>query len=659
MYDIEDQECQAFIRNLDAHSVRLHGQRVYSVQASLEGIKSQCPCWYNAFEREPEQGIKRFENAILNYYSPARQAQLRLSMTNDFRIDGNGLKAAMVGRFVQLMGFAFRSSALQYRPVLVSFSCTKCGCEFTCQMLEGFHQPSKCQTSGCPSKVFSIIRNSPVNMYRKELHIRVRDANATGSTALKQAVQVILHDELTQLSVLGQQVCICGVVRSMPCKGNVYLANEHYLCIEANNVEIVNQGLGFRDPIPHSTFQDALRANDKEMLNHLCNLFCPRIFGRTLIKKGLLLALLGGAEASSGRTPDSSSVRCNCDVLLIGDPGMGKSQLLLAASQIAPKGIYTCGATSSSVGLTATATNENGELAIEAGAVVLADKGICCLDELDKIQFDHRSLLEAMEQQCVHIAKAGAIVALPARTTIIAAANPINGHFDASKGLKDNIKLPTPLLSRFDLIFVLRDEPNVKFDAQMSSQIFRPQNEGGKESCNFLRQFIAHARLLKPRLTEESARRLSEHYLQVKTRSHSASFPITVRYLESLIRLSEAHAKAFLRTCVSEWDVSEVISLIERAQGGLNDTSLSRNSNKNKKGKSGIIRVFVQRLLDACSQANETMVSEEQLRRIFDQLAMASGVLAFTELIDCLNQQGILLLKGSSSSGQTFKVMKT
>jgi len=197
---------------------------------------------------------------------------------------------------------------------------------------------------------------------------------------------------------------------------------------------------------------------EPELLRALVNSVCPAIFGHELVKTGLLLGLVGGCQRYVN-DPNRIAVRGDPHVLVVGDPGLGKSQMLQAISSIAPRGVYVCGNTTTTAGLTVTLHKDgsSGDYALEAGALVLGDQGCCCIDEFDKMGTQHAALLEAMEQQCISIAKAGIVCSLPARTSIIAAANPIGGHYDKSRTVSENLKMNPALLSRFDLVFILVD----------------------------------------------------------------------------------------------------------------------------------------------------------------------------------------------------------
>jgi DNA helicase MCM8 len=217
----------------------------------------------------------------------------------------------------------------------------------------------------------------------------------------------------------------------------------------------------------------------------LLTAFCPTIFGHELVKLGLLLGLFGGSKPSQSAADDESyqqpisssfNIRSEIHVLVVGDPGLGKSQMLRAASRIAPRSVMVCGNTASTAGLTVALVREagtGGEMSIEAGALVLADRGVCCIDELDKMTCDPHSLLEAMEQQSVSVAKSGVVTSLRSRATILAAANPSGGCYDRRKSVSENLKMASALLSRFDLVFIMLDKPDAGRDRLISEHIMR------------------------------------------------------------------------------------------------------------------------------------------------------------------------------------------
>jgi len=270
--------------------------------------------------------------------------------------------------------------------------------------------------------------------------------------------------------------------------------------------------------------------------------------------------------------PDGVKIRGEINVLLVGDPGTGKSQLLKYATKIAPRAIYTTGKGSTAAGLTAAVVRDSmtGSMTLEAGALVLADRGLAAIDEFDKMQKDDRSAIhEAMEQQTISIAKAGIIATLNARTAILAAANPIFGRYDTYKTAAENINLPATILSRFDLIFVLTDKPDPKMDKELVTHVLRLHQRPHEMQedilpTEFLKKYIAYARKnIHPKLTEEAAKILEAFYLELRARSSSSSVAITTRQLEALVRLAEAHARMELRDVITEKDAKAAIRLMK------------------------------------------------------------------------------------------------
>jgi DNA helicase MCM8 len=221
-------------------------------------------------------------------------------------------------------------------------------------------------------------------------------------------------------------------------------------------------------------------SNEPNIFRLIVQSICPGIYGNELVKAGLALCLFGGCQKNflSGQEK-SLAIRGDPHILIVGDPGLGKSQMLTAINNIAPRSVYVCGSYSSTTGLTVTLLKEagSGDYALEAGALVLGDQGCCCIDEFDKMASEHEALFEAMEQQSISIAKAGIVCTLPARTSVIAAANPVGGHYNRAKTVCENLKMNAALLSRFDLIFILLDKPDEERDHMLSEHVM--QMHGG------------------------------------------------------------------------------------------------------------------------------------------------------------------------------------
>ncbi|XP_059696924.1 DNA helicase MCM8 isoform X2 [Haemorhous mexicanus] len=423
------------------------------------------------------------------------------------------------------------------------------------------------------------------------------------------------------------------------------------------------------------------------------NSLCPAIYGHEIVKAGLALALFGGCQKfvdDKNRIP----VRGDPHVLVVGDPGLGKSQMLQAVCNIAPRGVYVCGNTSTSSGLTVTLSRDgtSGDFALEAGALVLGDQGICGIDEFDKMGNQHQALLEAMEQQSISLAKAGIVCSLPARTSIVAAANPVGGHYNKAKTVSENLKMGSALLSRFDLVFILLDTPNEDHDHLLSEHVMamragrraacssalvtrassqehsvlqatsdRPLLERLKISTgeNFdaiphqlLRKYVGYARqYVHPSLSPEAAQVLQEFYLELRKQNQgSDSTPITTRQLESLIRLTEARSRLELREKSTKEDAEDVIEIMKYSMLGTYSDEFGKLDFERSQHGSGMsnrsqAKRFVSALSSVAQRTYNNLFDLQQLRRIASELQLR--VSDFESFIGSLNDQGYLLKKGS------------
>ncbi|KAJ1810048.1 DNA replication licensing factor mcm8, partial [Coemansia sp. RSA 2598] len=564
------------------------------------------------------------------------------------------LKSSLVGKLVTVRGTVVRTSTIKPLLVEAEFVCSKCGRPQLVKIIEGkYEMPSKCPTSGCKNRVFDVNRKvgsstRAIDWQQIRIQEKIND-DPKDPGRVPRSIDAELVSDLVDTVVPGDVVTCTGIVKvtmSDEGKGKARANSLYILYIDAVSLTKVGGGgeqdadesgvsAAFPDRLllnrdggkagaeSESATKDGISFSTKDyqfigkvyqepmLFRLLVHSFCPGIFGHEMVKAGIMLALFGARKRQS-TDRSSMAIRSDSHVLVVGDPGLGKSQMLSAVGQIAPRGVYVCGTSGiSSSGLTVTLVKEagSGDFALEAGALVLSDMGCCAIDEFDKIGSEHSALLEAMEQQSISIAKGGLVCSLPARTSVIAAANPAGGHYNKAKTVSENLKINGALLSRFDLIFILLDSPDAEMDRFLSehvmalhsgskaagqaasgSQYTRTQtdnsqsaaSEGGgarslKEQlmvrpgenidplpAGLLRKYVAYARkYVHPRLSAEATQRLKEFYLELR-KSHRAidSTPITTRQLEALVRLAEARARAELRVVVSKEDAEDVIEIM-------------------------------------------------------------------------------------------------
>ncbi|KAF2358047.1 MCM OB domain [Trinorchestia longiramus] len=533
------------------------------------------------------------------------------------------LKANFYGKLVCISGTVVRVSSVGQRCVQLAFSCQICMAVFGLSQPDArYITPSQCPSDGCLSRQFTALRSHSLTHTIDHQTVRVQENNSDASEdgqapehgRVPRCVECHLSHDLVDACIPGDLVTITGTVTVEQCgdtSGRQSDACMFLVCVDVCSIDTckTDPSSAAAGSFTITDYYDIRAVHARPSLFRLLvHSLCPTIYGQELVKAGLLLCLFGGCGSADG---SGVGVRGEAHILVVGDPGLGKSQMLQACANIAPRGVFVCGNTATSAGLTVTLSREagSGDYSLEGGALVLADRGVCCIDELDKMQHvQHQALLEGMEQQHISVAKGGLVCTLPARAAVLAAANPMHGHYNKSKTVAENLKISAPLLSRFDLLFILLDSPNEERDALLSRHVMALHSEGGRKRRrnnsgldsthgssvgnvtgldssvletgteqkslsdrlryaleeseeplppSTLRKFICYARrYVEPKLSTAAAKLLQTFYLELRGQHHTSggsALPITTRHLEALVRLTQVRLTQVLvgRPCLS------------------------------------------------------------------------------------------------------------
>ena len=555
-----------------------------------------------------------------------------------------------IGRLLSIDGIIVRSTSVKPLLLKAAFQCRKCNAlSYVEQAGTLMRGPGVC--AHCRSKIFEFMEKMSTFMNSQEIRIQERPEDLPPGQ-LPRAVDIKLSEDLVDIARPGDRVSIIGVARAQQeFAGRKARLRTFELLLDANYVDIMGKEVEVVEITPEDERLIRELAKDPFIHRKLIASLAPSIYGYGDIKEAVLYLLFGGVAK---RLPDGVSIRSEINVLLVGDPGVAKSQLLQYVARIAPRGLYTSGRGTTAAGLTAAVVREkSGGMVLEAGALVLADKGVACIDEVDKMRPEDRvAIHEALEQHTVSVAKGGIVATLNARAAVLAAANPSLGRYDPYRNITDNISLPVTLLTRFDLLFIMKDVPEPDSDRRMSEHILtlhrlKTTPEEPPLFPDLLRKYIAYAKRVEPVLSEEAVNEIRQYYLKMRSMSGSSESPvvITPRQLEALVRLAEARARSFLRDRVEAEDARSIIRLMTLSlqDVGIDTTTGKMDIDVIMTGKPKSLRDKMQVVLSTFADLEKQLgivedstlyqalsrkvdVTDEDARRLVDQL-VKEGIL--------------------------------
>ncbi|KAL8055532.1 hypothetical protein ABFX02_04G062300 [Erythranthe guttata] len=528
------------------------------------------------------------------------------------------VKASNIGQLVRISGIVTRCSDVKPLMQVAVYTCEECGFEIYQEVTARIYMPlfdcpsEQCRVNHAKGNLIAQLRASKFLKFQEAKLQELAEHVPKGH--IPRAMTVHFRGELTRKVSPGDIVDVSGIFLPMPYTGframRAGLIADTYL--EAMSVTHFKKKYEQYELRDDEEEQIARLAEDGDIYNKLSRSLAPEIFGHEDVKKALLLLLVG---APHRKLKDGMKIRGDLHVCLMGDPGVAKSQLLKHIINVAPRGVYTTGKGSSGVGLTAAVQKDpvTNEMVLEGGALVLADMGICAIDEFDKMdESDRTSIHEVMEQQTVSIAKAGITTSLNARTAILAAANPAWGRYDLRRTPAENINLPPALLSRFDLLWLILDRADMDTDLEMARHVLHVHQMKESPDLGFtplepsvLRAYISAARKLSPVVPRELEEYIASAYSSIRQEEAKSNAPhsyTTVRTLLSILRISAALARLRFSHHVAQSDVDESLRLMQMSKFSL------YSDDRHKSGLDAISDIY-SILRDEAARSNKVDVS--------------------------------------------------
>ncbi|AMK13122.1 replicative DNA helicase Mcm [methanogenic archaeon mixed culture ISO4-G1] len=533
---------------------------------------------------------------VPNIDRPGQSINVRIyNLPRDAKVEIRNLRADHLGKLVAVEGLVRKVTTVKPRMTYALFRCARCNSEIWVEQTGMLmKEPLMCNNpdGSCNKQATRFIEDLAASSYidTQKVEIQERPEGLRGGSQPERLTGFV-EDDIAGLVTPGNSITLNGILRSQEKpdrdKTTVFETFLDVVSIEFEQHEYEEIQITEED-------ERQIRAisRDPNLFNNIIKSIAPSIFGMDEQKKAIALQLFGGCHKVMD---DGTNIRGDIHILLIGDPGVAKSQILRYMSSLAPRGIYASGKSASAAGLTAAAVRDDfgdGRWTLEAGALVLADKGLACIDELDKMsEQDRSSLHEAMEAQKISVAKAGINATLQCRCSMLAAANPMHGRFDEESDLYDQINLPAPLVSRFDLVEVLMDKPEKEHDERLSRHILQTHARGEARmvpegmdvsgvnvntildktdsikpvyDIETLRKYVAYSKRITPVMSDEAMKIIQDSFLRIRKKGNGKSVPITARQLEGYVRLAEASAKMRLSDTITDRDANIAADLVEQ-----------------------------------------------------------------------------------------------